>query len=114
MHREVIFYKQYFLSFYKKQDEKVQLKIEYVLDMIRLEKNVPRKFFKRLENTDGIYEARVITTFKSIRIMCFFDGGELIVLTNCFLKKSRKTPKKEIRKAEEIKRDYLRHKNRKK
>ncbi|MEO5789204.1 MAG: hypothetical protein ACOH2D_14475 [Gelidibacter sp.] len=25
-----------------------------------------------------------MTTFKSIRILCFFDDGNLVVLTNCF------------------------------
>lgn len=81
------------------------------MDLIRFERQVSKKFFKQLENTDGIYEVRVITTFKSIRILCFFDGGNLIVLTNCFLKKSQKTPLKEIKKAEKIKREYFKDKN---
>ena len=72
---------------------------------------MPIKFFKKLENTEGIYEVRVITTFKSIRILCFFDGGDLIVLTNCFVKKTQKTPKKEIKKAEKLKKEYLTEKN---
>lgn len=109
--RKVIAYKNYFVDFYKNQDEKVQRKIEFVLDMIRFEKRVPTKFFKQLENTEGIYEVRVITTFKSIRILCFFDEGTLIVLSNCFLKKTQKTPKKEIKKAESIKAAYFKDKN---
>ena len=75
--------------------------------MVRFESQVPKKFFKQLENTDGIYEVRVITTFKSIRILCFFDEGKLIVLTNCFLKKTQKTPKKEIKQAERLKKEYM-------
>jgi hypothetical protein len=43
----------------------VQEKIEYVFDLVRFEKQVKKKFFKNLENTD---EIRVLTTFKSIRI----------------------------------------------
>ncbi|PCE66657.1 type II toxin-antitoxin system RelE/ParE family toxin [Sediminicola luteus] len=111
MVRRIIAYKHYFISFYKSQDEKVQLKIEYVLDLIRFEKRVPRKFFKALESTDGIYEVRVITTFKSIRILCFFDEGSLVVLTNCFVKKTQKTPKSEIKLAEKLKKEYLKTKN---
>ena len=111
MKRKIIAYKNYFLDFYQEQDDKVQLKIEYILDMIRFERRVPIKFFKHLENTDGIYEVRVITTFKSIRILCFFDGGDLVVLTNCFVKKTQKTPKKEIKMAEKIKVEYLNDKN---
>lgn len=111
MVRKIIAYKNYFIDFYKAQDNKVQEKIEYVLDLIRFERQVPKKFFKLLQNTDGIYEIRVITTFKSIRIMCFLDEGDLVVLTNCFLKKSHKTPRKEIKQAERLKIEYLKEKN---
>jgi phage-related protein len=111
MVREIIAYKDYFIKFYEKQEAKVQQKIEYVLDLIRYEKNVPAKFFKHLENSDGIYEVRVITTFKSVRILCFIDDGSLVVLTNCFLKKTQKTPVKEIRLAERLKKEYLNEKD---
>ena len=111
MTRKIIAYKQNFVDFYKSQDKKVQLKIEYVLDLVRFEKQVPKKFFKYLENTDGIYEVRVITTFKSIRILCFLDKGNLVVLINCFTKKTQKTPRKEIKLAEKLKKQYLNEKN---
>ena len=107
MIRKIFAYKNNFVDFYKSQEEKIQRKIEFVLDIVRFEKQVPQKFFKHLKNTDGIYEVRVITTFKSIRIFCFFDGEELVVLTNCFLKKTQKTPQKEIKMAEKIKREYI-------
>ena len=111
MIRKIIAYKENFTEFYKAQENKVQEKIEYVLDLVRFERNVPKKFFKHLENTDGIYEVRVITTFKSIRILCFFDKGNLVVLTNCFTKKTQKTPRKEIKLAEKLKTEYLIDKN---
>lgn len=88
----------------------MQEKIEYVFDLVRFEKHVPKKFFKSIENTNGIYEIRVITTFKSIRILCFFDKGELIVLTNCFIKKTQNTPKKEIKMAEKLRKEYMNEK----
>ena len=37
----------------------------------------------------------------------FFDEGDLIVLTNCFLKKTQKTPRKEIKFAERLKNEYM-------
>ncbi|MBI9037762.1 MAG: type II toxin-antitoxin system RelE/ParE family toxin, partial [Bacteroidales bacterium] len=55
-------------------------------------------------------EVHVSTTFKSIRILCFFDKKELVVLTNCFLKKTLKTPRKEIKMAEKLKIEYLNEK----
>ncbi|MFA7066500.1 MAG: type II toxin-antitoxin system RelE/ParE family toxin [Dysgonamonadaceae bacterium] len=107
MIRKIITYKDNFVNFYKSQDSMTQKKIEYVLDLVRFERQVPKKFYKLLENTDGIWEVRVITTFKNIRVLCFQDKENLVVLTNCFLKKSQKTPKKEIKTAERLKKEYL-------
>ena len=107
MVRKIIIYKNNFTEFYKSQENKIQEKIGYVLDLVRFEKQIPIKFFKYLDCTDGIYEIRVLTTLKSIRILCFPDKGELIVLTNCFLKKSQKTPRKEIELAERLKKEYM-------
>ena len=107
MIRKVIAYKDNFVNFYKSQNDKIQEKIDYVLDLVRFEKQVPTKFFKHLDDTNEIYEVRVITTFKSILILCFFDKGELVVLTNCFLKKTQKTPRKEIKLAERLKKEYM-------
>jgi len=105
--RKITAYKNHFVDFYKSQDTKIQRKIEFVFDLVRFEKHIPKRFFRFLSDTDGIYEIRVITTFKSIRILCFFDKGDLIVLTNCFLKKTQKTPMKEIKLAERLKREYM-------
>ncbi len=44
MIRRVIAYKNFFVDFYKSQELKVQQKIEYVLDLVRYEKQVPKKF----------------------------------------------------------------------
>lgn len=110
MAREIIFYGDNVIDFYKSQDSKVQLKIEYVLDLVRFERQVPIKFYKKLESTNGIYEVRVITSQKSIRILCFQDEGTLVILTNAFVKKTQKTPKKEIKLAEQLKTDYLKQK----
>ena len=37
----------------------------------------------------------------------FFDEGDLIVLTNCFLKKTQKIPRKEIKLGQRLKQEYL-------
>ena len=110
MVREIVFFGESVLEFYVAQDSKVRLKIEYVLDLVRFERQVPIKFFKKLESTNGIYEVRVITSQKSIRILCFKDEGTLVILTNAFVKKTQKTPKNEIKIAEKLKEQYLRQK----
>jgi phage-related protein len=105
--RKIIAYKEDFLNFYRSQDFKTQEKIEYVLDLVRFEQQIPKKFFKYLDGSDGIFEVRVKTTFKDIRILCFLDKNDIVVLINCFLKKTRKIPRKEIKLAERRKGEYL-------
>ena len=107
MIREIIFFGEKITDFYLSQDEKVRLKMNYVFDLVRFEQHVPKKFYKKLESTDGIYEVRIITSQKSFRILCFQDEGNLIILTNGFIKKTQKTPKSEIKLAEKLKNDYL-------
>ncbi len=41
------------------------------------------------------------------RVFSFFDKGQLIILVNGFQKKTQKTPKKEIEKAEKLKKQYF-------
>jgi phage-related protein len=82
-------------------------KIDFVFDLIRNVDRVPIKFLKYLKGTDGLYEVKVITQTKSLRIFCFFDEGNLIVLINGFVKKSNKTPKNEIEMGNQLKREYF-------
>ena len=107
MMRRIIFYGDYFLNFYSRQDEVTQTKIEFVLELIRTIERVPIKFFKYLEGTDGLYEIRVRSGNKQIRIISFLDEGNLVILLNSFVKKSMQTPKKEIDIGERLKKEYF-------
>lgn len=105
--REIAFYKDDFMRFYESRDLKTQRKIDFILNIIRFEKQVPKKFFKHLKGTNGIYEIRIVVTQGSIRILSFFDKGNLIILINCFNKKTRKIPAKEIKRAIKIRHEYF-------
>jgi len=59
MARMIIFHGNYFIDFYKSQYEKVKLKIQYVLELIKQVDRVPEKFLKHLTGTDGLYEIRI-------------------------------------------------------
>jgi phage-related protein len=111
MVREIIFWGGNFESFYAQQDRNVKRKIDYVLWLVRYTEKVPKKFLKYLADTDGLYEIKVSTAFKEIRILSFFEEQKLIVLINCFIKKSQKTPKKEIELGQKLKREYFDIKN---
>ena len=104
--REIIAYKNYFLDFYEDLPNNVQAKIEWTLQLIRVTRQVPEKYFKHIEGTKGLYEIRVEVGSNIYRIFCFFDKGNLVVLGNGFQKKTQKTPKQEIIKALKIIEEY--------
>ena len=108
--RTIIFYENHFIDFYQKQDQKVKEKIQYVLELVRQVDRVPEKFLKYLSGTKGLYEIRVEYQSNIYRIFCCFDDGQLVVLFNAFHKKSQKTPRKEIEKAEKLMSDYFMNK----
>ena len=102
----MIFYKEYFESFFLKQNQKVKDKIIWTLNLIEEIQFIPKTYLKHLEGTEGIYEIRVQQASNIFRKLSFFDEGKLILLANAFQKKTQKTPKQEIVKALKIKDEY--------
>lgn len=105
--RKIIFHGNYFTDFYLEQTEKVQEKIEYVLRIVRQVERVSKKFFDHMEGTNGLYEIRIEVDSNIFRIFCCFDEGNIVILFNGFQKKTQKTPKTEIEKAERLKQEYF-------
>lgn len=108
------------ISFYRTQSGKCPIekhfdtltdaqvaKITWVLKLIRERDYIPTKYFKKLVNTDDIWEVRVGFGTNIFRILGFIHNNDLIILTNSFQKKSQKTPAKEIKLAEKRKKDFL-------
>lgn len=95
-----------FWDFYNVQTKPVQDKIDWVIGLVRTLKMIPEKFFRHLEGTDGLFEMRIKVGSDIYRIFCFFDKGNLVILLNGFQKKTDKTPKNEIAKAERLKQKY--------
>ncbi len=94
-------------EFIRTLDIKTQKKIFQNIRLAEQTRNP--KFFKKL-NKD-IWEFRVRYSNKQIRLLAFWDRRNkkdtLVIATNGFIKKSQKTPKKEIDKAEQILKKYL-------
>ena len=105
-YRTIIFYKTYFEEFFVKKRAKVKAKIVWTFDLIEEIDRVPETYLKHIENTNGLYEIRVQSGSDIFRIFCFFDEGQLVVITNGFQKKMQKTPKNEIEKALQIMKEY--------
>lgn len=112
--RIIVVYKNYFEDFLVSQPEKVQNKIFKILEIVEFQQQVPARYLKHIEGTDGLYETRFSLGSNIWRVFCFFDEGRLVILLNGFQKKTRKTPKNEIELALKLKNDYYKEKRDKK
>ena len=109
--REIIFYKSFsgqspVKDFIRALPSKEREKILWVLTLVRDIPIVPQEYFKKLQNTDGIWEIRAQQGNNEFRLLGFMDGGKLVILTNAFSKKTRKKPPQEIALAEQRKKEY--------
>jgi phage-related protein len=110
--REIIFYRsennrcpvEEFLD--TLSDKQVE-KILWVLRIIKEMEIVPKQYFKKLTNTDEIWEVRIQAGNNIFRLLGFIEKSQFIVLTNGFAKKTQKVSKQEIELAEKRKKDYL-------
>ena len=107
MNRKLSTYGKYFLEFYTGLDKDLQEKIDWVFELVKTVDFIPKKYFKHIENSDGIYEIRIEYQSNIYRIFCFFDEGNLVILINAFQKKSQKTPQAEIEEAKKLKKQYF-------
>lgn len=82
-------------------------KLIWVLRLVEDLPLVPVQYFRKLTDTDELWEVRAQHGGDVLRLLGFFDGGGLLVLVSGFTKKSEKTPPEEIARAERRRRDYL-------
>lgn len=102
--RRILVYKDYFLTFYRALEAGAQKKIDYVLDVLKMQDRVSEKFVKYIK--DGLYEIRASYNGNIYRAFFIFDEGNIVMLFNGFQKKTQKTPSKGIDRALELKKEY--------
>ncbi len=109
---EIIFLQEV-IDFFEQVDTKARDKI--IFNIHKSQKANDNTLFKKL--TDEIWEFRTLYSKKQYRLFAFWDKSDkiktLVVATHGIVKKTKKTPKKEIEKAEEIKKKYIISKNNK-
>lgn len=94
------------LEFLESLEEKVKEKIVYNISKAMFV--VDKDLFKKMGDTD-IWEFRTMYKGMAYRLFAFWDteSETLVVATHGFVKKSQKTPQKEIEKAEKIRKQYF-------
>lgn len=94
------------LEFLESLEEKVKEKIVYNISKAMFV--VDKDLFKKMGDTD-IWEFRTMYRGMAYRLFAFWDteSETFVVATHGFVKKSQKTPQKEIEKAEKIRKQYF-------
>jgi len=91
-------------------DDKAAARIDAFIDRLRIYGNrMQGKFVKKL--TDNIFELRVKQFDRIFRVLFFYQPGMLIVITSGFQKKTQETPPSEIRRAEQLRKLWMKHRN---
>lgn len=96
-------------EFLKDLPEKIRTKIIY--NITRIENGtIDKELFKKLNS--NIWEIRTLYYSRCFRLLAFWDTETetLVIVTHGFEKKTNKTPKREIEKAEELRKRYFNNK----
>jgi phage-related protein len=92
-------------------DDKAAARIDAFVERLRIYGNrMQGKFVKKL--TNDIFELRVKQFDRIFRVLFFYQPGMLIVITSGFQKKTEQTPPGEITRAEQLKRLWMKYRNR--
>ncbi len=83
----------------------MQAKLFRLLELLELKGNDLREPYSK-PLSDGIFEVRAIQGNQITRVLYFFVIGKKIILTNGFVKKTQKTPTREIELAKKYRTDY--------
>jgi phage-related protein len=92
-------------------DDKTAARIDAFVERLRTYGILMQgKFVKKL--TDDIFELRVKQFDRIFRVLFFYQPGMLIVITSGFQKKTDQTPRNEITRAEQLRKLWMKHRNR--
>ena len=81
-------------------------KVVWVLRLVEELEAIPSQYLKKLVGTEDLWEVRVQHGGDTFRLIGFFEGRRLLVLTSGFAKKTEKIPRQEIALAEKRRQDY--------
>jgi len=87
-------------------DNKMKAKLVSMLELLG-EKGTSLRMPYSSYLEDGIFELRCIQGNNITRVLYFFYIGEKIIVTNGFVKKTQKTPRKEVNLAKNRRSDWL-------
>ncbi len=108
--RHVFVFQNHFKEFRRTLDKDTLKKLYQVLTLIMTVEVIPARFMRAIKGRKGLYEIRVENGNNIYRVFCCFDEGNLVILFNGFQKKTQKTPKGLLDKAELLMKEYYEQK----
>ena len=102
-----VIYSEESIKFLEQLPEKAKQKILFNIEKC-MYGYIDNELFKKLENSN-IWEFRTLYNGIAYRLFSFWDTNKnsLVIVTHGIIKKSQKTPKKDIEKAENLRREYF-------
>jgi phage-related protein len=97
-------FEEFVLSLNTKDRAKIFETINYFLELKNNNLPIKEKLSKHVE--DGIFELRTHLSDRIARAFYFYIKGAKIIITHGFIKKSQKTPTKEIERAKVLRKIY--------
>lgn len=98
--------------FIDEMDEKARVKLFRAVR--KVQERIFGNWFTKMSGSDGIFEFRIDENGKFYRLFAFWDtldmNTTLVVASHGITKKSNKTPKGELKNAEDIKNEYFNNK----
>lgn len=98
-------FEEFIFSLTVKERAKIFETIDYFLELKGRNLAIKTSLSKHLE--DGIFELRTSIKDKIARSLYFYQVGAKIVITHGFIKKTQKTPRKEIERAKKLREQYI-------
>lgn len=98
-------FEEFVLGLAVKERAKIFETINYFLELKNRNLPIKESLSKYLE--DGIFELRTYLRDKIARSLYFYQKGRRIIITHGFIKKTQKTPRKEIEKAKALRIQYI-------
>lgn len=102
--KKIIAFKKYYLDFISNLTDYERDKVKRALLLLESKDRIPSHYIRYLR--DEIFEYRISSENKEFRLFFIFDEENLVILLNCYAKKTKKTPNKEIEKAIKLKKEY--------
>ena len=102
--KRIVAYKRYYSDFISQLSEQERKKIQRALLLFETEDKIPVHYIKFIR--DEVYEFRVNYGNNEFRLFFIYDGDTIVIVFNCFKKKTQKTPNSEIKKAIKLKNEY--------